>query len=146
MKKYYAHSVPDFPECWQSLTEHLTGVAELAAARGAPLGLGHAARLAGLLHDLGKFDPVFQAKLSGAKIQVDHSTAGAWHVRRIPGVDKPMAELIAHAIAGHHAGLPDSSGAPGTLSERLAGFDPARLDEGCGRGRRISWPARPPAR
>lgn len=128
MAQFYAHSTEGAQEFWQPLNDHLMGVGDLAAEYGAPLGLREAARLAGLLHDLGKFDPVFQARLSGAKIPVDHSTAGAWHVRQMPGVDKFMAELIAHAVAGHHAGLPDSSGAPGALSERLAGFDPSRLD------------------
>jgi len=37
----------------------------------------NAARLAGLLHDLGKYTPAFQAKLRGALEKVDHSTAGA---------------------------------------------------------------------
>lgn len=127
---FYAHSTEKRDASdWQLLSDHLADVAALAAANAAPLGLGDAARMAGLLHDLGKFDPAFQERLSGSAERVDHSTAGAWHVRRLPGIDRNMAELIAYAIAGHHAGLPDASNGPASLAERLAGFNPARLDE-----------------
>lgn len=129
--KFYAHSTKNSDvSSWQLLSVHLNDVAAIAAANGAPLGIGEAARMAGLLHDLGKFDPAFQERLQGSKQAVDHSTAGAWHVRKLAGVDRGMAELIAHAIAGHHAGLPDTtSNNSGSLLERLSGFDPARLDE-----------------
>lgn len=127
---FYAHSTKtEDASNWQLLSDHLADVAALAAANAVPLGLGDAARMAGLLHDLGKFDPAFQARLRGSKQSVDHSTAGAWHVRHLAGADKRMAELIAHAIAGHHAGLPNTSEGSGSLVERLAGFDPARLDD-----------------
>jgi CRISPR-associated endonuclease/helicase Cas3 len=39
-----------------------------------------------------------------------------------------MAELIAYAIAGHHAGLPDWRGEAGALKDRLEAFDPGVLD------------------
>jgi CRISPR-associated endonuclease/helicase Cas3 len=106
--QYFAHSVKEEDvSCWQTLPQHSGDVANLAADLGAPLGLGKAAALAGLLHDLGKYDPAFQARLHGSKTPVDHSTAGAFVVRQLPGIDPGMAELIAYAIAGHHAGLPD---------------------------------------
>lgn len=128
--KFYAHSTEvEDASNWQNLVDHLTGVAAIAGTNGGPSGLGEAARMAGFLHDLGKFDPAFQERLHGSKQAVDHSTAGAWHVRKLAGVNKEMAELIAHAIAGHHAGLPNTSGGTGSLVERLSGFDPARLDE-----------------
>jgi CRISPR-associated endonuclease/helicase Cas3 len=130
-RKFYAHSVKgEDPSRWQGLMEHLLGVAKLAAENAEPLGLGEIAYLAGLLHDLGKFDPDFQARLSGSQQAVDHSTAGAWAVRQLAGISRDMAELIAYAIAGHHAGLPDASGAPGTLADRVEAFNPARLDAG----------------
>ena len=54
--RYYAHSAQDLPEtAWQELKHHLDGVADRAAAFGAPLNLAAAARAAGLLHDLGKY-------------------------------------------------------------------------------------------
>ncbi|MBP0573369.1 hypothetical protein J8J27_21975, partial [Mycobacterium tuberculosis] len=39
-----------------------------------------------------------------------------------------LAELVAHAIAGHHAGLPDRGGDPSALNERLDRATLARLD------------------
>ncbi|MCA0423916.1 MAG: CRISPR-associated endonuclease Cas3'', partial [Proteobacteria bacterium] len=128
---FYAHSLESKDRAhWQPLPEHLVGVGDLAAANGAAARIGDLARMAGLLHDLGKFDPDFQARLAGSKAAVDHSTAGAYEVRRLAGVQKIMAELIAYTIAGHHAGLPDGSGSQGALTERLSGFNPARLAGG----------------
>ena len=66
---------------------------------------------------------------------VDHSTAGAQQVLQLglKGRDKGMAELIAYAIAGHHAGLPDMSGETGGLIDRLkktvAPLDPVWREE-----------------
>jgi CRISPR-associated endonuclease/helicase Cas3 len=37
----------------------------------------------------------------------------------LKGRDRGMAELIAYAIAGHHAGLPDMSGETSGLADRL---------------------------
>ena len=128
---YFAHSTDDLSQSnWQPLAEHLRDVAALAEQFGAELGLAKAARLAGLLHDLGKYSPRFQARLSGGKEPVDHSTAGgAVVVKRASGDDKLIAELVAYAIAGHHAGLPDMQGESlSTLVERLKGFDPASID------------------
>lgn len=128
---FYAHSTQrEDASNWQLLFDHLVDVAALAATNAAPLGLREAARMAGMLHDLGKFDPAFQERLRGSKQVVDHSTAGAWHVRHLAGVDRGMADLIAYAIAGHHAGLPDTTNDDSrSLVERLSGFDPARLDQ-----------------
>ena len=77
--------------------------------------------LAGLLHDLGKYDPDFQLRLDGSLISVEHSIAGAALALMLAKAprDKVMAELIAHAIAGHHAGLPDRIGCASSLNERL---------------------------
>lgn len=128
---YYAHSTPDpNRDTWQPLPVHLAAVAGLAEAFGRPLGLGRAARVAGLGHDLGKYSAAFLARLGGSREPVDHSTAGAWMIRELCRTaslpDRLMAELIGYAILGHHAGLPDRTGA-GSLSERLAGFSPAAL-------------------
>ncbi len=54
---------------WQLLPEHLHQVAGLASVMGARLGLARAALLAGLFHDLGKYDPAFDgcgARLCGS--------------------------------------------------------------------------------
>lgn len=98
---------------------------------GATIGIGRAAALAGLLHDLGKYDPAFDARLRGEAVRVDHSTAGAAALLAQAGAthDGAAAELLAYAILGHHAGLPDRRGpSEGTLDARVEAFDLARLD------------------
>lgn len=85
----------------QSVQEHLANVAALAASFGRAFGAEAQARLAGLLHDIGKYCEAFQRRIHGTAERVDHSTAGAqaaFHMRQ------PEA---AFAIAGHHGGLPD---------------------------------------
>jgi len=60
---YYAHTAEDadgqrLPESsgeWQLLRDHLKNVAEVAGKFAAPFGAEEEARLAGLLHDLGKY-------------------------------------------------------------------------------------------
>jgi CRISPR-associated endonuclease/helicase Cas3 len=128
---YYAHSTSDKSHTnWQPLPDHLIGTADRAEQFGHRIGLARAARLAGLLHDLGKYTPEFLARLAGAEERVDHSTAGAAIVTRLAfGDDKIIAELIAYAIAGHHAGLPDKMGESfSTLNARLRGFSDGALD------------------
>lgn len=75
---FYAHTLEGEPPTkWQALEEHLLGVAKLAA------GFAHAfdseswGYCAGLWHDLGKYQPDFQRKLSGEDISVEHSGSGA---------------------------------------------------------------------
>jgi CRISPR-associated endonuclease/helicase Cas3 len=133
---FYAHSVPDRDKRqWQPLAEHLRSVAEEAGARGAKFGARNAAAFAGLMHDLGKYSLAFQRRLEGAGEKVDHSTAGAQQVV-LAAADrdsKIIAKAIAHAIAGHHAGLPDTIGDEASLNTRLKreveALDPAWLRE-----------------
>jgi len=115
---YFAHSLDGGGDRsgWQRLRDHLLATSCLAAAFAEPFGCKGAAALAGLLHDLGKYTPEFQARLSGVPTPVDHSTGGADLVRKLVGAHEYLvAHLIAHAIAGHHAGLPDTI----TLEERI---------------------------
>ncbi|MDJ1158222.1 CRISPR-associated helicase Cas3' [Chelatococcus sp. SYSU_G07232] len=131
---YYAHSTKDGRRCnWQPLREHLEETARRAAANGAAFGADKAARLAGLLHDIGKYTPDFLARLAGGRERVDHSTAGAALVLEMAnGADRVIAELIAYAIAGHHAGLPDRRSKQkesfATLSDRLKNVSSTALD------------------
>ncbi len=103
---YYAHTVSGrSEEEWEPLARHLAEVAEGARGRGQRFGAGDLAGLAGLLHDLGKYSGDFQARLRGAPGRVDHSTAGAvWATKRLPPT---WGRLLAHVVAGHHAGLKD---------------------------------------
>jgi CRISPR-associated endonuclease/helicase Cas3 len=119
---FFAHSTDRKDRSdWQILPDHLMAVAGLAGERGSKFGAQRAATLAGLLHDLGKYSAAFQRRLDGSGEAVDHSTAGAKQVGRlvVGGADRGMAELIAYAIAGHHAGLPDREGETSSLAERL---------------------------
>lgn len=114
---------------WQSLANHLTGVATLAKGFAAKVGLGQVGELLGLLHDLGKYSHAFQRYLKSAlgalnqdededwvdaaslKGKVDHSTAGAqmaWHALSDKGpTSLAAAQIIALCVASHHSGLID---------------------------------------
>lgn len=119
---FFAHSTGISDQAgWQGLPDHLEAVAALAARQGAKFGAARAAALASLLRDVGKYSSAFQRRLYGSGEAVDHSTAGAQEVLRMvtAGMDRGMAELLAYAIAGHHAGLPDREGETGCLSGRL---------------------------
>lgn len=134
-----AHSLPDDPDDpdksrWQSLAGHLNGVSRLSGCRGAKFRAERAAGLAGLLHDLGKYTREFQARLEGGE-RVDHATAGAREIIELASQaeDRCMAAIIAHAIAGHHTGMPDSVGDPSLdtrlKNKRLPALDPAWREE-----------------
>lgn len=125
MNIYYAHSVSNEPEAkWERLHHHLREVGALARERAARFGAGDIAGAAGLLHDLGKYSEPFQARLHGAKASVDHSSAGAVWAKE--NLDPVWGRVIAHVVAGHHAGLADGLfDAEGRLDEKAALAAPA---------------------
>src|SRR3954454_8190008 len=103
-RMYYAHSTNDESRAnWQPLPEHLINTANLADRLGQRIGLAKAARLAGLLHDVGKYAPEFQDLLHGAKEGIDHSTAVASILQYMGKTTKPddrfSVELVAYSIA-----------------------------------------------
>ena len=107
---YYAHSregVDKFK--WQRLVDHLTNTADLAFELGRDAGVSELARVAGQLHDIGKYSQAFQRRLEGSKRRVDHATAGAREIVAIFKTEphNKFAELLSYCIAGHHSGLPD---------------------------------------
>lgn len=105
---WYAHSAPDLPENeWQTLESHLKDVGKLAACKARHFNAQDLAQIAGLLHDLGKYTKEFQQRLRGSKVKVDHSTHGAQQVLKQESIPIFFRWLLAHAIAGHHAGLAD---------------------------------------
>ncbi|MEJ5201135.1 MAG: CRISPR-associated helicase Cas3', partial [Anaerolineales bacterium] len=113
-------------EEWQPLIEHLKNTAELARQFAYAANLADLAFIAGLVHDLGKYSIQFQERLTGKKIRVDHSTAGAKELlallKNTP--QEPLAHLLAYVITGHHSGLLDHGNitdlpGDGTLSARL---------------------------
>ncbi len=113
---YYAHSKENEPpENWQLLETHLRNTAQRAAEFARPFHGDEWAHLAGLWHDLGKYNPAFQKKLydaHGIEAHIEttpgrviHSEAGA-HLATLngwTGTDR----LLAWLIMGHHAGLAD---------------------------------------
>ncbi len=121
MPAFFAHSgtQPDKSD-WQPLDEHLESVGRLAAERAAPFGGQQLARIAGLLHDLGKYTNEFQRRINGDLIRVDHASRGAMLAVERYG---PVGRLLAYGIAGHHAGLANGRdpGERSTLEERLKG-------------------------
>lgn len=131
---YFAHSGKFCDKSdWQLLQHHLRETAHLAASFAAPFGLERLAFATAMFHDLGKYDPRFQKRLTGKNIRVDHSTAGAVILRDLAkGLDRDsrlMAEVAAYAVLGHHAGLPDRKTEElSCYNARLKGFQDGCLD------------------
>lgn len=109
----------------QTCTDHCRMTAEYASDDLRSIGLGDAAYLAGLLHDMGKFTNEFNAYIHEAVLNkkkvnrsVIHSFAGLsymlsnFHDENSLGFDDISAELIAYAIGSHH-GLFDCIDADG---------------------------------
>jgi CRISPR-associated endonuclease/helicase Cas3 len=141
MKASFAH-VKKVGDSWgfQLLADHLDKVAQRAGALASKFGASDWGKLVGLWHDLGKFHPAWQAYLAresgydedahveGFSGRPNHSTAGAVLAME-KGNQAPPSRILAYAIAGHHAGLPDwhPDDAGGDLCGRVyeAGFDTA---------------------
>lgn len=121
----FAHSgSPGDLSDWQTLEDHLFATSQRAAVAGAALGLSEIARIAGAWHDFGKYDPAFQRRLRGDPTRVDHSTAGAAALlQRATGAQRIAAELLAYAILGHHAGLPDARGGNAAMTARIDRYE-----------------------
>ena len=133
-RQFYAHSKPDIDESeWQLLRDHLIQTGDLAYQLGQNAGFADLARVAGILHDIGKYSVAFQARLRGSKRRIDHSTAGAREIVRLftEMPDSLCAELLSFCIAGHHTGLPNY-GSPGDVEgdgTLLARRDKAKLED-----------------
>ncbi|HEV7670762.1 MAG TPA: CRISPR-associated endonuclease Cas3'' [Thermoanaerobaculia bacterium] len=98
---FFAHSAPSRSD-WEPLSHHLSEVAHRAEEFAAPFGAGSEARLAGLLHDLGKYSERFVRRLKGTESGLDHWSIGAL---ASAVVAKANAQAVAFAIHGHHVGL-----------------------------------------
>ncbi|MGH2486007.1 MAG: CRISPR-associated endonuclease Cas3'', partial [Ktedonobacterales bacterium] len=90
----------------QDLVSHLTQVAALSAEFAAAFQASDLGYLAGLLHDVGKFNPGFQQYLvdaetnpNGPRRGPDHKGAGSLHAMTL------RQDALAFLVAGHHGGL-----------------------------------------
>ena len=143
----YAHSRNDGSSLpWQELSAHLDQVGRLAQSF-APQPLAELARVAGLWHDIGKFNPAFQRYIAqnpelsneGSATThakgVPHSAAGAaLALERIQ--DTVSGRMLALVISAHHGALKSyrfletirASGLPLLESSRGGGL-PLELEE-----------------
>jgi len=103
VKSYFAHIREDGTS--QSIKDHLQGAAILASRFATIFNAIEFANAVALSHDLGKYSDAFQQRLSGANIQVDHSTAGGQYI--VSRENNALAKIAAYCIMGHHGGLPD---------------------------------------
>lgn len=102
--KYYAHTVDGRPENeWHTLAEHLKGTGGIASFFTNNETYSNLFRIAGYLHDLGKYQPAFQKYLKegGRRGSVPHAKFGAL-------VFYTRMNEISRVIAGHHGGLQDN--------------------------------------
>lgn len=121
---YYAHTSGATGE-WHKLADHLQAVAERARSFAEPFGAGDLAYWVGLLHDIGKINPLFQEYLQAparGKIprKTPHSIWGAALLYQVVGranKNEGWKEL-ALPILGHHGRLPDG----GVAAQRLLDF------------------------
>jgi HD domain len=96
---YYAHSKNAFG-VRHRLADNLDAVSRLAEGFAKATCFREEARLAGLLHDLGKYGDRFQARLRGEEQGLNHWSQGAWLA-----LTEHKAIVAALAIQGHHIGL-----------------------------------------
>lgn len=128
---HYAHSLPNRPASeWQPLEDHLNQTATLAEQFAADFAPGYG-RIAGLWHDIGKYQRAFQDYIAGnpdghVRGSVDHSSVGAAIARER---DRSLlVSLLAFAIAGHHGGMPNAETLAARLEEKAGLLLIARKD------------------
>lgn len=111
MIPHFAHSENEHAQR-HLLKEHLGCVAALAGKFAAGTAWKDEAKLAGLMHDLGKYGDLFQARLRGQEAGLDHWSSGA-----VAALKSYGALAAALAIEGHHIGL--QAAASDALAQRF---------------------------
>ena len=104
MPEYFAHSENSHKEK-HSLSKHLNQTAKFAESFACYETYKPIFKMAGLLHDLGKYQIAFQRYLEngGKRGSVPHASWGAGYARILKVLEASFA------IDGHHKGLPDKS-------------------------------------
>lgn len=109
---FYAHTPVDNGP-WHDLVLHLEQTAAGAERNASKFGAGELARLAGLWHDIGKFNPEFQKYLercySATQTSVDTPAKSVPHAVYGAMLAADSLQLLAATIYGHHAGLPNQA-------------------------------------
>ena len=111
MERFYAHTPVNGGD-WHDLVTHLERTALLARRHGWKFEAGELAYLAGMWHDIGKFNPEFQKYLKRcheAAINEGKAPKGGSVPHAVYGAvfAAESVQLISPVIYGHHAGLPD---------------------------------------
>ena len=101
---YLAHKVSD--EQVQTVAEHSISTAEKCRDFGQEP-WKELLYTMGMLHDVGKYQTDFQRRIRGESVQAPHAVCGAQACKSAFG-SAGAAMILQYAIAGHHAGLPDS--------------------------------------
>lgn len=99
----------------QSLFNHLINVGDASFSLGKQLNIEYMSLIVGLLHDLGKADPLFQDKIKNNKYNsVNHSSAGAKYLYQIycdigdknedfkSPICQSYTEILMYVIEAHH--------------------------------------------
>lgn len=109
---FFAHT-PVGEGAWHDLVTHLKQTSAIAEESAEKFGSGELARLAGLWHDIGKFNPDFQKYLRDCEKAKREESAppakGTPHAIYGAMLASDSLQALAAIIYGHHAGLPNAS-------------------------------------
>ncbi len=105
--EYFAHVAEDGRK--QTVREHADETAEWAERFAELFGFGDYGRAAGKYHDTGKCTAGYQRRLCDRTVKYEHSSAGMYLFAERGQKERQFQYiLLAHLIAGHHTGLPDT--------------------------------------
>ena len=141
---YIAHVRKSDDGTWdapQLLEDHLRETAETAAEFAAEFDSREWGYVLGIGHDTGKGRDIWleylrdksgfgydeEASSETIPTKLEHSCPGAKLIENLFG--KEIGRLLSYCIAGHHAGLPDWTGSPAALENRLQKADIEGIDE-----------------
>jgi CRISPR-associated endonuclease/helicase Cas3 len=121
MERFYAHTPAVEGGPWHDLIEHLKRTAELAGKHGAKFEAANVAQLAGLWHDIGKFNPRFQGYLRDCErakhVGKEAPPKGVPHAPYGARFARGAFPLLMQVIHGHHAGLNETQYVKARLEE-----------------------------